>query len=200
MESHYRHSSWLIEQGKNLFSKFPDRHEPRPRQSIGRHDEARLRTGGVDPRSRDRGASGPSFSGRYSFLCDEYQHFATVGESDPTGDEKFFSLSRQPKCIPIVATQKHQLPAFRLARRQLANPHAEPSAPKIFLSLSDDFSREDGERTLRVAKTGSRSATTCPKSGHDAPRQLIDRERALPTAPTSRRPRATTRKVIFAST
>jgi len=33
------------------------------------------------------------------FLCDEYQHFATVGESDPTGDEKFFSLSRQPKCI-----------------------------------------------------------------------------------------------------
>jgi hypothetical protein len=27
------------------------------------------------------------------FLCDEYQHFATVGESDPTGDEKFFSLS-----------------------------------------------------------------------------------------------------------
>ena len=39
------------------------------------------------------------------FLCDEYQHFATVGESDPTGDEKFFSLSRQAKCIPIVATQ-----------------------------------------------------------------------------------------------
>src|SRR5712664_503264 len=33
------------------------------------------------------------------FLCDEYQHFATVGESDPTGDEKFFSLSRKPKCI-----------------------------------------------------------------------------------------------------
>jgi len=39
------------------------------------------------------------------FLCDEYQAFATVGESDPTGDEKFFSLSRQAKCIPIVATQ-----------------------------------------------------------------------------------------------
>ena len=39
------------------------------------------------------------------FLCDEYQSFATVGESDPTGDEKFFALSRQAKCIPIVATQ-----------------------------------------------------------------------------------------------
>jgi hypothetical protein len=23
------------------------------------------------------------------FLCDEYQHFTTVGESDPTGDERF---------------------------------------------------------------------------------------------------------------
>jgi hypothetical protein len=28
------------------------------------------------------------------FLCDEYQSFATVGENDPSGDEKFFALSR----------------------------------------------------------------------------------------------------------
>jgi hypothetical protein len=28
------------------------------------------------------------------FLCDEYQGFATVGEADPSGDEKFFALSR----------------------------------------------------------------------------------------------------------
>jgi len=39
------------------------------------------------------------------FLCDEYQNFATVGSNDPNGDERFLSLSRQPKCIPIVATQ-----------------------------------------------------------------------------------------------
>ena len=39
------------------------------------------------------------------FLCDEYQAFATAGEFDPTGDEKFFALSRQAKCISIVATQ-----------------------------------------------------------------------------------------------
>src|SRR5205807_1340986 len=31
------------------------------------------------------------------FLCDEYHEFATAGESDPTGDERFFSLSRQAK-------------------------------------------------------------------------------------------------------
>jgi hypothetical protein len=39
------------------------------------------------------------------FICDEYQNFATVGGDSPTGDERFLSLSRQPKCIPIVATQ-----------------------------------------------------------------------------------------------
>ncbi len=39
------------------------------------------------------------------FLCDEYQNFATVGGNNPTGDERFLSISRQPKCIPIVATQ-----------------------------------------------------------------------------------------------
>ena len=38
-------------------------------------------------------------------MCDEYQNFATVGGDNPTGDERFLSLSRQPKCIPIVATQ-----------------------------------------------------------------------------------------------
>ncbi|WP_158820305.1 type IV secretory system conjugative DNA transfer family protein [Granulicella sp. S156] len=39
------------------------------------------------------------------FICDEYQNFATVGGDNPTGDERFLSLSRQPRCIPIVATQ-----------------------------------------------------------------------------------------------
>ncbi len=39
------------------------------------------------------------------FICDEYQNYATVGGDNPTGDERFLSISRQPKCIPIVATQ-----------------------------------------------------------------------------------------------
>ena len=46
------------------------------------------------------------------FLCDEYQAFASVGEDDPSGDEKSFALTRQCRCIPIVATQsKPELPA-----------------------------------------------------------------------------------------
>ena len=39
------------------------------------------------------------------FICDESQHFATVGENDPGGDEKFFSLSRQARLVALVATQ-----------------------------------------------------------------------------------------------
>jgi hypothetical protein len=39
------------------------------------------------------------------FICDEYQNFTTVGGDNPTGDERFLSISRQPKCIPIVASQ-----------------------------------------------------------------------------------------------
>lgn len=39
------------------------------------------------------------------FVCDEYHAFATVGETDPTGDERTFALSRQARLIPIVATQ-----------------------------------------------------------------------------------------------
>ena len=73
------------------------------------------------------------------FVCDEYQHFATVGESEPTGDEKFFSLSRQPKCIPIIATQsisslKSALPG------ETWRTLLQTFRTKIFLSLSDDFS------------------------------------------------------------
>lgn len=73
------------------------------------------------------------------FLCDEYQAFATVGESDPAGDEKFFALSRQAKCIPIVATQ-----SISSLRSTLAGEGwrtlLQTFRTKIFLSLSDDFS------------------------------------------------------------
>jgi hypothetical protein len=73
------------------------------------------------------------------FICDEYQHFATVGENEPSGDEKFLALSRQAKCIPIVATQsisslKTTLPGDTW--RTLL----QTFRTKIFLALSDDFS------------------------------------------------------------
>jgi len=73
------------------------------------------------------------------FICDEYQHFATVGENEPSGDEKFFTLSRQAKCIPIVATQsisslKTTLPG------ETWRTLLQTFRTKIFLAISDDFS------------------------------------------------------------
>ena len=73
------------------------------------------------------------------FICDEYQHFATVGENEPSGDEKFLSMSRQAKCVPIVATQsisslKTTLPG------ETWRTLLQTFRTKIFLSLSDDFS------------------------------------------------------------
>jgi hypothetical protein len=37
------------------------------------------------------------------FVCDEYHAFATVGETDPTGDERTFALSRQSRLVPTEA-------------------------------------------------------------------------------------------------
>ncbi|MCP5111205.1 MAG: TraM recognition domain-containing protein [bacterium] len=72
-------------------------------------------------------------------LCDEYHAFASVGENDPTGDEKFFSLSRQAKCIPIVATQSISSLRSTLPGESWRTL-LQTFRTKIFLALSDDFS------------------------------------------------------------
>ena len=73
------------------------------------------------------------------FLCDEYHSFATVGENDPSGDEKFFALSRQAKCIPIVATQSISSLRSTLPGESWRTL-LQTFRTKIFLALSDDFS------------------------------------------------------------
>jgi hypothetical protein len=78
------------------------------------------------------------------FVCDEYHAFATTGDTDPSGDERTFALSRQARLIPIVATQS--ISSLRSA------VHGEESwrtllqcfRTKIFLASSDEF-------TARVA-------------------------------------------------
>ena len=105
------------------------------------------------------------------FLCDEYQHFATVGESEPTGDEKFFSLSRQPKCIPIIATQsisslKSALPGE--SWRTLL----QTFRTKIFLCLSDDFSARTAS-DLCGREDKLKASYNLSESGHDAQVSLL---------------------------
>jgi hypothetical protein len=70
------------------------------------------------------------------FICDEYQNFATVGGDNPTGDERFLSISRQPKCIPIVATQ-----SLSSLKEALPNEGVktllQAFRTKVFLTTSD---------------------------------------------------------------
>ena len=76
------------------------------------------------------------------FLCDEYQSFATVGEDDPSGDEKTFALTRQCKCIPIVATQSIASLRSVLAGNDAWRTLLQTLRTRIFLTLSDDSSAD----------------------------------------------------------
>lgn len=73
------------------------------------------------------------------FICDEYHELATAGVRDPSGDDHFFALSRQSRCIPIVATQG-------VASLQSALPGdswrvvLQCFRTKVFLAMADDAS------------------------------------------------------------
>lgn len=87
------------------------------------------------------------------FLCDEYQNFATVGGDNPTGDDRFFSLSRQPKCIPLVATQ-----SISSLKEALPNEGVktllQTFRTKVFLSTADpDTARYGSELCGKADKT-----------------------------------------------
>ena len=73
------------------------------------------------------------------FICDEYQHFATVGENDPGGDEKFFSLSRQARLVALVATQS--ISSLRSAMPgESWRTLLQTLRTRVFLTLADEVS------------------------------------------------------------
>lgn len=128
----------LIEQGKVCALNFPVVSNPGLARAIGtlmKQDFQRAMLNRIPRMERE-----PERIWRdVVFLCDEYHSFATVGESDPTGDEKFFALSRQAKCIPIVATQSLSSLRSTLPGESWRTL-LQTFRTKIFLSLSDDFS------------------------------------------------------------
>lgn len=132
--------SELVEQGKVVALNFPVAMNPGLAKTIGtlmKQDFQRAMLNRI-PEIEQHPAT---HFREVLFLCDEYQGFATVGESDPSGDEKFFALSRQAKCIAIVATQSISSLRSTLsgeAWRSLL----QTFRTKIFLALSDDFSAE----------------------------------------------------------
>jgi len=161
---------WLIENGKVCALNFPIGLNPGLARALGvmmKLDFQRAVLNRVPDMVRN-----PSKHFReVFFVCDEYQNFATVGENEPTGDEKFFSLSRQPKCIPIVATQsisslKSVLPG------ETWRTLLQTFRTKIFLALSDDFSaRTASELCGREDKL--KVSYNISESGHDARVSLL---------------------------
>jgi hypothetical protein len=73
------------------------------------------------------------------FVADEYHAFATVGETDPTGDERAFALSRQARLIPIVATQSVSSLRSALGSDEGWRTLMQCFRTKVFLATSDEF-------------------------------------------------------------
>ena len=86
-------------------AEFSRQHEPRLGTSHRRDAEDGLSAGRPESDSPNCSGAREGSGGLSSSYATNIKHFATVGENEPSGDEKFLPLSRQAKCIPIVATQ-----------------------------------------------------------------------------------------------
>ena len=78
------------------------------------------------------------------FVADEYHAFATVGETDPTGDERAFATSRQARLIPIVATQSISSLRSALPGDEAWRTLLQCFRTKVFLATSDEFTARIG--------------------------------------------------------
>ena len=131
----------LIESGKVLALNMPAGSNPALARAVG----VMLKNAWLQSLLR-RPAKMKSEPGRYFrpavFICDEYQSFASVGEDDPSGDEKSFALTRQCRCIPIVATQSISSLRSVLGNSEAWRTLLQTLRTRIFLSLSDDASAQ----------------------------------------------------------
>jgi hypothetical protein len=101
------------------------------------------------------------------FVCDEYHAFATVGETDPTGDERTFALSRQAKLIPIVATQSISSLRSALPGEESWRTLLQCFRTKIFLATSDEFTARNAAE-LCGRRDRLKAHYSISESGRDA--------------------------------
>ena len=131
----------LIEQGKIIALNMPAGTNPALARAVG----VMLKNAWLQSLLR-RPVKMKDTPGRYMrpavFLCDEYQAFASVGEDDPSGDEKAFALTRQCRVIPIVATQSISSLRSVLGSSEAWRTLLQTLRTRIFLSLSDEASAE----------------------------------------------------------
>ena len=141
MKQHLPPLDELIESGKVLALNFPAGANPALARAVGVFlKNAWLQTLLLRPARIEQHPD------RYFrpavFICDEYQSFATVGESDPSGDEKAFAMTRQCRVIPIVATQSISSLRSVLGGSEAWRTLLQTLRTRIFLSLSDESSAE----------------------------------------------------------
>ncbi len=145
----------LIESGKVLALHMPAGTNPALARAIG----VMLKNAWLQSLLR-RPAKMKNEPGRYFrpavFICDEYQAFASVGEDDPSGDEKAFALTRQCLAIPIVTTQSISSLRSVLGSGEAWRTLLQTLWTRIFLSLSDEASAEIASKLCgQVAKIKS---------------------------------------------
>src|SRR4029079_7594199 len=106
------------------------------------------------------------------FVCDEYPAFATVGETDPTGDERTFALSRQARLIPIVATQSISSLRSVLPGDESWRTLLQCFRNKVFLATSDEFPARNAA-DLCGRKDRLKAHYSLSESGRDAHVSLL---------------------------
>jgi hypothetical protein len=126
--------------------------------------------------------SGTNPSGRsVVLLIDEYQHFASAGGMDPSGDERFFALSRQARLIPIVATQSVSSLRSALADDATWRTLLQCFRTRMFLALSDDFSAQLAADICGRAYQ-ARPEYTISEAGQDTTVSLLTGQAGAPKA------------------
>ena len=145
----------LIERGKVLALNMPAGTNPALARAVG----VMLKNAWLQSLLQ-RPAKMKDEPGRYFrhavFICDEYQAFASVGEDDPSGDEKAFALTRQCRVIPIVATQSISSLRSVLGTGEAWRTLLQTLRTRNFLSLSDEASAEMASKLCgQVAKIKS---------------------------------------------
>jgi hypothetical protein len=131
------------------------------------------------------------------FVCDEYHAFATVGETDPTGDERTFALSRQARLMPIVATQSISSLRSVLPGDESWRTLLQCFRTKVFLATSDEFTaRNAAELCGRADRLKAHYSLS--ESGRDAHVSLLTgRTAASRQSVTASKSYAPTHEYVF---
>lgn len=134
----------LIETGRVLGMNLPSSTNPGLARTIGVMVKQAWLQAALQ-RAADMGKPSARYPAGFYFrpamvLIDEYHMFATVGASDPCGDEKAFALTRESRVMPVVATQSITSLKSVTTEGDAWRTLMQTLRTKVFLSLSDDES------------------------------------------------------------